>query len=260
MNTQLYESVPLLQPKIAARKQIDELAKTYAGLKWIGVATSPWTELVSNHASCRHIIFDRKSLLLTLSAVPPSRPLRHPRPFKVRDPLHRQYAIQQLLHLTSRPRSRETPLPPPQLARTLRQQLRLPCVFPHHANPTLRRRQARDRNFRLRLAHQPLHHRRKEARSERKIRQRRYDGRRGFDVRILHVHGRKPRVQSPSRSRGPGNARRESRRCGETSIVATFKVLGGKIKDSSARVFETHSYSSQAGFSTQSLSSNSEGK
>ena len=138
----------------------------------------------------------RKFPLLTPSAVPPRRSLRHPRPFKDRNPLHRQHTVQHLLHLASRPRYRKIALPPSQLPRALLQQLRLHFLFPHYANPTLRRRQARDRNFRLRLAHQPLHHRREEARGERKIRKRRHDGRRGFDVRILHVHGRKSRVQS----------------------------------------------------------------
>lgn len=39
--------VPLVQDKIAARRQIQELAKEHAGLKYIAVATNPWTELVS---------------------------------------------------------------------------------------------------------------------------------------------------------------------------------------------------------------------
>jgi hypothetical protein len=35
---------PLFQPKRAARKQIEELAETYTGLRWIAVVTNPWVE------------------------------------------------------------------------------------------------------------------------------------------------------------------------------------------------------------------------
>lgn len=44
MNTEMMNSVPMFAPKVAARQQIDELAKTYKGLKWIGIATNPWAE------------------------------------------------------------------------------------------------------------------------------------------------------------------------------------------------------------------------
>lgn len=38
--------VPIFQPKLAARRQIEELARTAEGrgVKWIGIATNPWTE------------------------------------------------------------------------------------------------------------------------------------------------------------------------------------------------------------------------
>jgi hypothetical protein len=36
----------LFHPKRAARKQVEELAKTHEGLKWVGVATNPWMEFV----------------------------------------------------------------------------------------------------------------------------------------------------------------------------------------------------------------------
>ena len=44
LNKSLMDAVPLYYGKGAARKQIEELAETYEGLKWIGVATNPWTE------------------------------------------------------------------------------------------------------------------------------------------------------------------------------------------------------------------------
>lgn len=46
MNEKLVDAVPLFHPKRNARKQVDELAKTHEGLKWIGVATNPWMEFV----------------------------------------------------------------------------------------------------------------------------------------------------------------------------------------------------------------------
>lgn len=39
--------VPIMLPKVMARKQVEELARDYPGLSWIGVATNPWTEFVS---------------------------------------------------------------------------------------------------------------------------------------------------------------------------------------------------------------------
>lgn len=39
--------VPIMLPKVMARKQVEELAQAYPGLSWIGVATNPWTEFVS---------------------------------------------------------------------------------------------------------------------------------------------------------------------------------------------------------------------
>jgi hypothetical protein len=46
MNKELVDAVPLFHPKRKAREQVDELAKTHEGLKWIGVATNPWMEFV----------------------------------------------------------------------------------------------------------------------------------------------------------------------------------------------------------------------
>ena len=46
MNEALVEAVPLFHPKRAARQQVEELAKTHEGLKWVGVATNPWMEFV----------------------------------------------------------------------------------------------------------------------------------------------------------------------------------------------------------------------
>jgi hypothetical protein len=46
MNDAMVEAVPLFHPKRAARKQVEELAQTHHGLKWIGVATNPWLEFV----------------------------------------------------------------------------------------------------------------------------------------------------------------------------------------------------------------------
>ena len=50
-NQAMMDAVPLFYPKVAARKQIDELAETHKGLKWIGIATNPWTEFVSVFSS-----------------------------------------------------------------------------------------------------------------------------------------------------------------------------------------------------------------
>lgn len=46
MNGELVDAVPLFHPKRNARKQVEELAKTHKGLKWVGVATNPWMEFV----------------------------------------------------------------------------------------------------------------------------------------------------------------------------------------------------------------------
>lgn len=43
-NKAMVESVPLFQPKAAVRRGIEELAKTYNGLSWIGICTGPWTD------------------------------------------------------------------------------------------------------------------------------------------------------------------------------------------------------------------------
>lgn len=47
MNQHMVDNAPLFWPKREARKQVEELAKTHEGLKWIGVATNPWAEVVS---------------------------------------------------------------------------------------------------------------------------------------------------------------------------------------------------------------------
>jgi uncharacterized protein YbjT (DUF2867 family) len=47
LNGEMVEGVPLFWPKREARRQIEELGRTYGGLKWIGVATGPWLEAVS---------------------------------------------------------------------------------------------------------------------------------------------------------------------------------------------------------------------
>ena len=46
-NEEMSTGVPLFHPKVAARQQIMELAKGHEGLKYIAVATNPWTEPVS---------------------------------------------------------------------------------------------------------------------------------------------------------------------------------------------------------------------
>ena len=46
MNAAMVDAVPLFHPKRAARQQVEELAQTHEGLKWIGVATNPWMEFV----------------------------------------------------------------------------------------------------------------------------------------------------------------------------------------------------------------------
>ena len=46
MNAAMVEAVPLFHPKREARRQVEELAKTHEGLRWIGVATNPWMEFV----------------------------------------------------------------------------------------------------------------------------------------------------------------------------------------------------------------------
>lgn len=43
-NESMVDGSPLFQPKREARKQIEELAKTYTGLRWIAVATNLWAE------------------------------------------------------------------------------------------------------------------------------------------------------------------------------------------------------------------------
>ena len=45
-NETMRSEVPVFKPKATMIKYIEDLAKTYPGLKWIGVATNPWTELV----------------------------------------------------------------------------------------------------------------------------------------------------------------------------------------------------------------------
>lgn len=44
MNEAMTAAVPVFHPKAQARKQIEDLAQTHDGLKWIGVATNPWVE------------------------------------------------------------------------------------------------------------------------------------------------------------------------------------------------------------------------
>ncbi|KAF2720236.1 NAD(P)-binding protein [Polychaeton citri CBS 116435] len=44
MNKAMVDAVPVFQPKRDARQQIEELAKTYNGLKWVGICTGPWLE------------------------------------------------------------------------------------------------------------------------------------------------------------------------------------------------------------------------
>ncbi|KAK4548639.1 hypothetical protein LTR36_009550 [Oleoguttula mirabilis] len=44
MNEAMVAAVPIFQPKVQARKQIEELSATYKGLKWIGIATNPWMD------------------------------------------------------------------------------------------------------------------------------------------------------------------------------------------------------------------------
>ena len=44
MNEAMVSAVPVFQGKVQARKHVEELAKSHAGLKWIGVATNPWVE------------------------------------------------------------------------------------------------------------------------------------------------------------------------------------------------------------------------
>jgi hypothetical protein len=43
-NEGMVDGSPLFQPKRAARKQIEELAETYTGLRWMAVVTNPWVE------------------------------------------------------------------------------------------------------------------------------------------------------------------------------------------------------------------------
>ena len=47
LNKHMVDNVPIFWPKREALKYIEELSKTHEGLKWIGVATNPWMELVS---------------------------------------------------------------------------------------------------------------------------------------------------------------------------------------------------------------------
>lgn len=54
MNAAMSEGIPMLQPKALARKQIEDLAETYPGLSWIGVATNPWTEFVRLQSNTSH--------------------------------------------------------------------------------------------------------------------------------------------------------------------------------------------------------------
>lgn len=42
-NDAMTDLVPVFQPKREARRQIEELAKEYEGLKWVGVVTNPFT-------------------------------------------------------------------------------------------------------------------------------------------------------------------------------------------------------------------------
>ncbi|KAK6442334.1 hypothetical protein LTR95_001437 [Oleoguttula sp. CCFEE 5521] len=51
-NESMMSAVPMFQPKVAARKQIEELSKKFDRLKWVGIATNPWLEFVSHAVFC----------------------------------------------------------------------------------------------------------------------------------------------------------------------------------------------------------------
>jgi hypothetical protein len=49
MNKELVDAVPLFHPKRNARLQVEKLAKTHEGLKWVGIATNPWLDFVRGY-------------------------------------------------------------------------------------------------------------------------------------------------------------------------------------------------------------------
>ncbi|KAK3109358.1 hypothetical protein LTR53_017470 [Teratosphaeriaceae sp. CCFEE 6253] len=53
LNDAMVDLSPAFQPKRTARKQIEDLSKTYEGLKWIGVATNPFLEPVYDVPTCK---------------------------------------------------------------------------------------------------------------------------------------------------------------------------------------------------------------
>lgn len=59
LNEAMVESVPLFHPKREARRQVEALAgrKECEGVKWIGVATGPWTEFVSSFCLFAFFVF-----------------------------------------------------------------------------------------------------------------------------------------------------------------------------------------------------------
>ncbi|KAK5122291.1 hypothetical protein LTR85_004202 [Meristemomyces frigidus] len=69
MNEAMMAAVPIFQPKVQARKQVEELGATYEGLKWIGIATNPWVEF-SIRMGLYGINFEKNTATLYTDAGP----------------------------------------------------------------------------------------------------------------------------------------------------------------------------------------------
>ncbi|KAK6436471.1 hypothetical protein LTR95_007342 [Oleoguttula sp. CCFEE 5521] len=67
-NDAMMSAVPMFQPKVAARKQIEELSEKYEGLKWVGIATNPWLEFSLQRGLFGFDIKNRKATIYTDSA------------------------------------------------------------------------------------------------------------------------------------------------------------------------------------------------
>lgn len=47
-NEVMMSAMPIFQPKVAARRQIEALSERFGGLKWVGIATNPRLEFVGS--------------------------------------------------------------------------------------------------------------------------------------------------------------------------------------------------------------------
>ncbi|KAK6433522.1 hypothetical protein LTR95_010303 [Oleoguttula sp. CCFEE 5521] len=67
-NESMMSAVPMSQPKVAARKQIEGLGEKFEGLKWVGIATNPWLEFSLQRGLFGFDIKGRKATIYTAAA------------------------------------------------------------------------------------------------------------------------------------------------------------------------------------------------